>query len=98
MALPECDTVVPGIFFTDGNGDIPSGPMTVNRVITTFTTTYNCGISACALVAAAGGKSSRHHISFAGAGTVPPTSSPTTVPGVTTVPPPPRRSRPPSPG
>ena len=87
VALPECDTVVSGIFFTDGSGVIPPSPMTVKRVITTFTTTYNCGISACALVATAGGKSSRHHISFAGAGTVPPTSSPTTVPGVTTVPP-----------
>ena len=81
VALPECDTVVSGIFFTDASGVIPPSPMTVNRVITTFTTTYNCGISACALVAAAGGKSSRHHISFAGAGTIPPTSSPTTVPG-----------------
>jgi len=87
VALPECDTVVSGIFFTDASGVIPPSPMTVKRVITTFTTTYNCGISACALVATAGGKSSRHHISFAAAGTVPPTSSPTTVPGVTTVPP-----------
>ena len=56
VAVPECDTVVSGIFFTDASGVIPPSPMTVKRVITTFTTTYNCGISACALVAAAGGK------------------------------------------
>ena len=86
VALPECDTIVSGFFITDGAGAIPPSPMTVNRVITTFTTTYNCGVQACALVATAGGKSSRHHISFAGAGTVPPTTSATTVPGATTVP------------
>lgn len=95
VAVPECDTVVQGFFSTNSAGEIPPSPMTVNRVINTFTTSYNCGVQACALVADAGGKSSRHHISFGGAGTIMPTSSsssssssttPTTAGGPTTVP------------
>ncbi len=86
VAVPECDTVLGGIFTTDGAGNITQAVMTVQRVITTYTTTYNCGVTTCYLVADGGGKSSRHHISFAGAGTVPgPT---TTTGGATTVPPP----------
>ena len=70
VAAPECDTILSGFFITTATGDFPPTPMTVNRVITTFgSTTYNCSVQACALVADAGGKSSRHHISFAGAGT-----------------------------
>jgi|GEM_PF-5125966 len=90
VSLPECDTVVSGFFLTGPNGEISITPMTVQRVITTFNTTYNCAITACALVADAGGRSSRHHVSFAGAGTVPPptTSPPTTTGGPTTLPPP----------
>ncbi len=87
VAAPECDTVLSGFFITTATGDFPPTPMTVNRVITTFaSTTYNCSVQACALVADAGGKSSRHHISFAGAGTSTPTTSATTVPGTTTAP------------
>ncbi len=88
VAAPACDTVVSGIFLTGGDGTFPPTPMTVNRVITTFaSTTFNCGVQACAIVADAGGKSSRHHITFAGAGTVIPTTSPTTGPPPTTAPP-----------
>jgi hypothetical protein len=96
VAVPDCDLTLSGGFLTDGNGNIPPSPMSVDRVISNFTSSYNCGVQACFLVADAGGKSSRHHISFAGAGTVPPssttTSSPTTTPpttigGGTTVPP-----------
>ncbi len=88
-AVPECDTTLSGIFFTDANGAFPPSPMTVNRVITSFVTSFNCGAQACALVADAGGKSSRHHISFAGAGTVGPTSStsPTSTSSTSTIPP-----------
>ena len=86
VAAPECDTIVQGIFFTSPTGEIPPSPMTVNRVVNTFATSYNCGVQSCALVADAAGKSSRHHITFAAAGTVMPTTTPTTIGGATTVP------------
>lgn len=89
VAVPECDTLVSGFFLTDPAGNVPPAPMTVQRVITGFASTYDCGVTACFLVADAGGKSSRHHITFGGATTTagPPTTAPTTTGGVTTVPP-----------
>ncbi len=94
IVAPECDTVVSGFFTTTSTGAIDPSPMTVQRVIHTFTTTYNCSVQACALVATAGGASSQHHITILGAGTSVPTStsiptstSPTTAPTQTTAPP-----------
>lgn len=88
-AGPECDTIVSGIFITNEGGRITPTQMTVQRIIYTLTTTYNCSTQACALVADAGGKSSRHPIRIAGAGTVPDpatiTGTPTTVVIPTTV-------------
>ena len=92
VIAPECDTTLAGFFLTDADGAFSSAPMTVQRVITTFSTTYNCGVQACALVADTGTQISRHHVSFAAAGTVvsPTSTTPstsTTLAGGTTVPP-----------
>jgi hypothetical protein len=80
-AVPDCDTFVASIFLTSPDGSIPPVYLNAQRVITTWTTTYNCSTQACSVVATAGGKSGRHHISIAGAGTVVPTSTtPSTIP------------------
>lgn len=85
-ADPQCDVGLVVPFVTTATGDIPPTPVTVRRIVNTGTTTFNCGIQYCALVATAGGMSSQHHVRMAGAGTVVPTSTP---PPPTTIRPPP---------
>ena len=64
--------------------------MTAERIVDTGTTTFNCGVQQCFLVASAGGRTSQHHLSIAGAGTLVPTSvSPsttTTIPATVPIP------------
>lgn len=76
VTAPQCDLTVSVPFVTTATGQIPPTSVTVERIIDTGTTTFNCGVQACALVATAGAASSQHHIRMAGAGTsVPPSSS-----------------------
>ena len=102
VAAPQCDMAVAATFVTTASGEIPPTVVTAKRILDTGTTTFNCGVQACALVATAGGTSSRHHIAIAGAGTVvptstsvPPSSSSTILPPSTTIPPAPSTTIPP---
>ncbi len=87
---PLCDPAVLASVGTGSSGNI--GPLTVavKRVISTGSTTVNCGITPCSLVAFPdrGDEWTQHHISFAGAGTIvdPTTTSPTS-PSTSTAPP-----------
>lgn len=75
---PTCDLTVNVAFVTTAAGDIPPTSVSVERIIDTGTTTFNCGVQACALVATAGGRTSQHHVRMAGAGTSVPTSATST--------------------
>ena len=89
VAAPQCDLTVTATFVTTPAGDIPPTNVTVERIIDTGFTTFNCGAQSCALVASAGGRTSQHHISMAGAGTssIPPTSiPPTSIPPTSVLP------------
>lgn len=80
-AAPQCDPTTITPFVTTAAGTIPPTAFATKRIVNTGTTTFNCGVQACALVATAGSKSAQHQIRMAGAGTVPATSttsSPTT--------------------
>ena len=91
VAAPQCDQAVAGQFHTGATRHLPATLVSVKRIINTGSTTFNCGVQACALVATAGDKSAQHHISILGAGTsIPDTSSPATAPPTTagTIPPP----------
>ena len=79
VAAPECDTTIAATFITTATGAMPPTPVTVRRIITTWTTSFNCSTQACALVATAAG-STRHHIGFASAGTVSSTTPTSSVP------------------
>lgn len=87
ISAPQCDASVAGTFVTTATGEIPATSVAVKRLIDTGTTTFNCGVQACALVATAGDRTSQHHISILGAGTIVPssttTSTSTTSPSVT---------------
>jgi len=76
-AAPQCDLDVAATFVTTANGNIGPTSVTVERIVDTGTTTFNCGVQSCFLVATAGGRTAQHRISIAGAGTVVPTTSPT---------------------
>lgn len=84
VAAPQCDLTVMASFVTTASGEIPPTSVTVERIIDTGTTTFNCGVQACALVATAGERTSQHHIRMAGAGTSVPTTTSTTAPTTTT--------------
>ncbi len=75
---PQCDPDPVGSFVAGASGQLPPTAVTVVRTIDTGTTTFNCGVQMCFLVATAGTASSQHHIRFAGAGTIVPTSSSST--------------------
>lgn len=77
IAAPQCDLTVTASFVTTASGEIPPTSVTVERIIDTGTTTFNCGVQACALVATAGDRTSQHHIRMAGAGTSVPTTTTT---------------------
>lgn len=81
-AAPQCDLTVTAAFVTTANGTIPPTSVTVERIIDTGTTTFNCGVQSCMLLASAGGRASQHHIRMAGPGTSIPSSSipPTSLP------------------
>jgi hypothetical protein len=68
-AGPQCDQAVAGQFKTGAAPVLPKTLVQVKRYVNTGTTTFNCGVQACALVATAGGKTSQHHIAILGAGT-----------------------------
>jgi hypothetical protein len=87
VAAPQCDLALIVPFVTTATGDIPPTSVTVKRIVDTGTTTFNCGVQVCALVATAGERTSQHHIRMAGAGTVLPTSVPPTSVPPTSVPP-----------
>ena len=87
-AAPQCDLDVAGTFTTTSSGEIPPTEVTVERTIDTGTTTFNCSVQSCWLVATAGGTTSQHHVRFAGAGTlVPSTSSSSTTSTTVALPP-----------
>ncbi len=81
------DLTVNVAFVTTATGDIPPTSVSVKRIIDTGTTTFNCGVQACAMVAAAGGRTSQHHVRMAGAGTSVPTSATSTSTSSTSTPP-----------
>lgn len=87
VAAPQCDLSLVVPFVTTPTGDIPPTSVTVKRIVEAGTTTFNCGVQACALVATAGERTSQHHIRMASAGTVLPTSVPPTSVPPTSVPP-----------
>jgi hypothetical protein len=87
IAAPQCDQAVAATFMTTATGTIPPTPVVAKRIIDTGTTTFNCGVQACALLATAGGRSSQHHLGIAGAGTlVPASTSPSSTAAVNTLP------------
>ena len=86
VTAPQCDPTVTASFVTTATGDVPPTSVTVERIINTGATTFNCGVQTCALVATAGDRTSQHHIRMTGAGTSVPTSSTST--SIATVPPP----------
>ena len=77
-AAPQCEPGIAAAFLTTSAGDIPPTSVTVERIVDTGTTTFNCGVQQCFLVATAGGRTAQHHISILGAGTVVPTSTSST--------------------
>ena len=86
-AAPQCDVALIVPFVTTATGNVPPTSVTVKRIVDAGTTTFNCGVQACALVATAGERTSQHHIRMASAGTVLPTSVPPTSIPPTSVPP-----------
>ena len=85
-AAPQCDADVAATFVTTVAGDIPPTPVTAERLVDTGTTTFNCGVQQCFLVASSGGRTSQHHMSVAGAGTLVPTSVSPSTTTTTTIP------------
>ena len=85
-AAPQCDADIAATFVTTATGDIPPTPVTAERIVDTGTTTFNCGVQQCFLVASAGGRTSQHHLSIAGAGTLVPTSTSSSTTTTTTSP------------
>ncbi len=85
--VPQCDADVAATFTTGPSGEIPPTAVVVTRIVDTGTTTFNCGVQACVLVATAGDRSSQHGVRILGAGTLLPsstTATSSTVPATTT--------------
>ncbi len=72
---PQCDVDVAATFTTGPSGEIPPTAVTVTRIVDTGSTTFNCGVQACVLVATAGDRSSQHGVRILGAGTLVPSST-----------------------
>lgn len=84
---PQCDLDVAATFTTGPSGEIPATAVTVTRIIDTGSTTFNCGVQTCVLLATAGDRSSQHRFRILGAGTLLPsstTATSSTVPTPTT--------------
>ena len=81
---PQCDQAALASVNVGSSGNLGPLTVTVKRIINTGTTTFNCGVQACALVAFPNrGSWTQHHISFGSAGTSVPTTTDTTAPTTT---------------